>query len=459
MQRKILSATGGVIVGLASMFVQAEDRALVIGVGHYQNSEIRDLSGIDIDTQHMTQVLKLMKFKDSQIKVLLDRDATYANIKDGIENWVAKNVKSSDRAVVYYSGHGTQLKDQNGDEEDNLDEVILPYDSRKEGGSLVNVITDDEMAQLLAKIPSKNTLVIFDACHSGTATKNITLGDASFTGDSVVQSKFFSYDGMNSGTGGTGVDDKAIRLVGKSGSYVALTATQDNEVALASNSGSFFTLGLVDSVKKAAMSGKDLTPEQLREHVDKYIKARVRPQFRQYTPSLSGDSSLIRKPFILLSPNSDGPVWSKLEKISRHAKNFNVSSSKSRYKVGESINFIIDIPTDGYLNVVSIDAKDNATVLFPNEYERSNKVSAGKLFLPTAKMDFDLTASDPRGKTLTVAFVTKRPVDFYKDTLGNRDASGKVLDTLGSLSTKAIRAVAVQPRNKLYAGSVVVTVN
>lgn len=58
------------------------------------------------------------------------------------------------------------MRDTNGDEEDGLDETILPMDFKTRGQ-----IVDDEMHAILVKtLPAGVRLtVIFDSCHSGTA--------------------------------------------------------------------------------------------------------------------------------------------------------------------------------------------------------------------------------------------------------------------------------------------------
>ncbi|CAH6419016.1 Caspase [uncultured virus] len=72
---------------------------------------------------------------------------------------------SSDNANLYfhYSGHGSQVRDTNGDEIDGKDETICPIDFLTAG-----MISDDIMRVKLAnKVPANNKLVaVIDACHS-----------------------------------------------------------------------------------------------------------------------------------------------------------------------------------------------------------------------------------------------------------------------------------------------------
>jgi hypothetical protein len=67
----------------------------------------------------------------------------------------------NDELWFHYSGHGTQLRDTNGDESDRLDEAIVPEDFQTSG-----MITDDDLFMLIRNIRCKAFLV-FDSCHSG----------------------------------------------------------------------------------------------------------------------------------------------------------------------------------------------------------------------------------------------------------------------------------------------------
>jgi hypothetical protein len=64
-----------------------------------------------------------------------------------------------------YSGHGTQVADDNNDEIDGQDEAICPLDFQRNG-----FITDDWLYNnLIVKLPSDVTLIVLmDCCHSGT---------------------------------------------------------------------------------------------------------------------------------------------------------------------------------------------------------------------------------------------------------------------------------------------------
>lgn len=65
---------------------------------------------------------------------------------------------------IHYSGHGSFIKDLNFDEEDGLDECIVPSDYEENG-----MVVDDHIASILSHFNHKTKVIcIFDCCHSGT---------------------------------------------------------------------------------------------------------------------------------------------------------------------------------------------------------------------------------------------------------------------------------------------------
>ena len=171
----------------------AEQRALLVGVGKYQRSDL-DLPGIDLDIERMTDTLKIMGFEDHQIRSLMDSSATADNVIAEFETWLTDGVGKDDRVVFYFSGHGSFVPDKNGDEPDNVDEVLVTHDVRSvsENGryTLVGIVSDDRIAEMIANTASENVLVIVDACHSGTMTRDILLTNKSLTDEPVYEKAF-----------------------------------------------------------------------------------------------------------------------------------------------------------------------------------------------------------------------------------------------------------------------------
>lgn len=147
-------------------------RALLVGVNDYL--EINDLRGCINDVTNMRSILKTyLGFRNRDIRVLVDDRATKKNILYRLERMVSQ-AKSGDFLVFHFSGHGSQIRDRDGDElEDHMDELLCPYDMNWDNG----FITDDDLNRIFGKLKENVLLEVFlDSCHSGTGLKDISLG-------------------------------------------------------------------------------------------------------------------------------------------------------------------------------------------------------------------------------------------------------------------------------------------
>lgn len=68
-----------------------------------------------------------------------------------------------DYIYIHYSGHGSNIRDENKDEPDGYDEVLVPSDYRISGG-----ISDDDIHKIFNCFnPKTKILCVFDCCYSG----------------------------------------------------------------------------------------------------------------------------------------------------------------------------------------------------------------------------------------------------------------------------------------------------
>jgi hypothetical protein len=94
--------------------------------------------------------------------VLLTSDSTRDKLLKAIRG-AARKLKKGDLFFLTYSGHGGQVKDVSGDEEDKQDETWCLYDAE---------LIDDELHYELSRFaPGVRILVLSDSCHSGTVTR------------------------------------------------------------------------------------------------------------------------------------------------------------------------------------------------------------------------------------------------------------------------------------------------
>ncbi len=147
-------------------------RAFLVGINDYPGSQ-NDLQGCVNDITNVCDVLvKYFGFASADVKLLQDGRATKAAIVDGLKSLVARSA-SGDSLVFHYSGHGSQVRDTEGDElQDALDEIICPWDFDWDG----TFIKDDDFASLFGGLRKGVALeVLLDSCHSGTGTRELIL--------------------------------------------------------------------------------------------------------------------------------------------------------------------------------------------------------------------------------------------------------------------------------------------
>jgi hypothetical protein len=420
---------------------RGEDRALLIGVGRYAQFEEK-LNGVSLDIGMMREFVHLMGFKSHEIKVLEHEQASAANVYNAIENWLINGVRADDRVLFYFSGHGSQIPDENDDEDDQFDEVLLLYDTvlaEKRGQQTLNgVLLDDHLNHMLARMKSRNILVILDACHSGSATKRMQLSSRSFqTGQAKV--KYFYYSPLLEAAGGSGSFDlmKPRAIPGGESHYVAITACRDDEKTVATAQGSIFTLGLRQTVRSAAAAGASITPEELQLGTTKFIREQIRSDVAVFHPQIAGNLLLRKRPLKLVSAGGgNGFVRKKLETlVHKSIETVWIKLNKACFEPGEAMEISVWIPEPGFLNLMHIAADDQATVLFPNQYHPHNAVGRGKITLPTRRMDFEMVAEGPSGPNLIIAFITRLPINGYQD--GFKTAKG-VLAELSPNSTRSL---------------------
>jgi len=145
--------------------VSGKRKALFIGINYKgQKGELR---GCINDVNNIKQFLT-SNFKIDEMLILTDDQSdpskipTRANILAGFR-WLRNGAKAGDSLIMHYSGHGGSVKDTDGDEEDGMDETLVPVDYQKAGQ-----IVDDEVHDVLVRgLPKGVRLTaIMDCCHS-----------------------------------------------------------------------------------------------------------------------------------------------------------------------------------------------------------------------------------------------------------------------------------------------------
>jgi len=142
-------------------------RAVLIGINY--TGQQGELSGCHNDVHNIKEYLKEVHgFERGDMTVLMDdgkhHDPTKKNIMTALTTLV-KRTQPGDAVFVHYSGHGGSVPDASGDEEDGMDETLIPVDYQSAG----QIIDDDLYATLVCGMPAGVTMTcLMDCCHSGT---------------------------------------------------------------------------------------------------------------------------------------------------------------------------------------------------------------------------------------------------------------------------------------------------
>lgn len=140
------------------------NKALLIGCNYPATKA--ELKGCINDVKKMHACLvDRYGFSEDNITVLIDTDDSYSqptgrNIRRALNNLV-RSATEGDVLFVHYSGHGTRLPAETGEDDDTgYDECIVPCD--------MNLITDDDFREYVDQVPEGCRItVVSDSCHSG----------------------------------------------------------------------------------------------------------------------------------------------------------------------------------------------------------------------------------------------------------------------------------------------------
>ncbi|KAI0676472.1 peptidase C14 [Trametes maxima] len=162
----------------------AAKKALLIGIQYSATLKLVDpgleLPGAHEDPKRLHQLLtEVYGYKDEDITIMIDDDSgqyprpTREKILTAMRDLV-KDAQPGDHFVFSFSGHGDQVDNLDGTEEDGRDETLIPVDARyhPDTHTFEGYIKDDDVRRILVNpLPSGTRCVmIFDCCHSGTAS-------------------------------------------------------------------------------------------------------------------------------------------------------------------------------------------------------------------------------------------------------------------------------------------------
>ena len=280
------------------MFADAvgQRKALLVGINDYARSAIPDLRGAVNDVSRLAEILqKQMHFPEANIVKLTDQEATRDRILSELSKLV-NSTQKEDILYIHFSGHGSQVADQNGDEKDGYDETFLSYDARQQG---IPDIVDDEFEQLFNKLASDNVLIVFDSCHSGTVTRSVPSADPEIAEiQEQIKPRVVDPDPRTDIYSHVAVSSRAVVSVDTLG-HVLMTAAPAEMQALDGPIGDnreFFGIFSFALVKALEKHGDKATPKQVHASVKQTLNdMQKRYRFQPPEPQLEISSEKLNR--------------------------------------------------------------------------------------------------------------------------------------------------------------------
>ncbi|MBT8376586.1 MAG: caspase family protein [Bacteroidia bacterium] len=198
--------------------------ALIIGVDFKQKTE-----SVLKDAQSIYDVLsneELCGYKEENIKLLLNEDATCKNIIDALDDFASKMDENSS-FLMYYSGHGGYAKEYDIS-------YLCPYDKTAD-----IYISGKELREKLSRMQSKKIFILFDCCHSGSffeGKDEIISDTVSENTKKYIQHKTSTLEGL-----AQDIDDER--------GMVIVASSQAEQLSWGDENTSVFTQCLIESFK------------------------------------------------------------------------------------------------------------------------------------------------------------------------------------------------------------------
>jgi hypothetical protein len=160
--------------------------AVIVGVSEYMNPGIPSLKYADKDAEGLANFLRRPEgggYDSDHLRVLLNKDATLANVKDAFINFLNQAI-DMDLVLIYFAGHGAPepARPQNI--------YLLTSDSDPNALGTSAFPMWDIQTVLSRHINAKRVIVFSDACHSGNISVNFATRGVGVAEENLVNQYF-----------------------------------------------------------------------------------------------------------------------------------------------------------------------------------------------------------------------------------------------------------------------------
>jgi len=259
-------------------------KALLVGINKYRPDLNADLRGCVNDVEMIRYLLvNKFGFEPDNIRAIVDDRATRSNILQRLQ-WLINGTKEGDFLVFQFSGHGSQVRDRNGDElNDHLDEILCPYDL-----DWNNPLTDDILSGIFSKLPrGVKLLMLADCCHSGTIAREI--GNPRYEKARFIMPPFdIKSRSLNKELPRRKLASKAQ---GDTQRIILISGCRDDQTSADAYINGKYNGAFSWAVYQTIVNNKDITYKQLHETVCGLLRRAGFPQ----EPQLSGPKELLAR--------------------------------------------------------------------------------------------------------------------------------------------------------------------
>ena len=390
----------------------AENRALIMGIGNYPNEP---LPGVQTDIKTVQKMAKLMQIPERNITVKRDADLTLQGMQKTLAEF-DKMVQPGDRVLIYFSGHGrsySKTRNQCG-------KALVTHDL----ASFDREVFQARLQPIIKR--AAKTFVFLDTCFSG----GIVAAGSSMTrsfNPSQARPKVFNRedDPCAEGTNVQEYRDFLVEQATHIPNYYLLGSAGPTEYAI---DGGPAVGGLATAVFMRCLEA----PAKTDQDHDGVVTLRevylcAQQEVNRLLPAIYSSQTLtegngpggnVPVSFGFSNPlNEQAAVDSyalmnTLVAAADATQQVTVTPSRSQYRIGQDhLEMTITSSKNGYLTLFAVGSSGKIVQLFPNHYDENNRITAHVPFhIPT--IGWNLKANGPSGKDRFVAIVSNDPQRF-----------------------------------------------
>ncbi len=280
-------------------------KAFIIGINTYPGSPLRGCvndandalafiapsgktygyAGSGFTKEQAESAAKTLTAQGYEVRMLLNKKATSANIKAGYA-WLLANTIAGDKRLFWYSGHGTQLDDPR--ELDGYSEALCPVNLNFD--NLSTFVTDDDLYNGYAQLPTgANLTFALDCCHAWDDDRSPKLKGTRSRFLPPPPTKIPLTKALTTIGGRSNLNDSVVVIAGCRAAQTSADAVYTDATGKKRYNGAL-SYNLLNTLR--AM------PEASLNDIIKDVQAKIKAQGYDQVPQLLGSERLKKLPFL-----------------------------------------------------------------------------------------------------------------------------------------------------------------